>query len=66
MTDDLISGKWKQLKGKLRAQWGKLTDDDLDSARGNVQILAGKIQEYYGITRTEAERRLRELEDSQR
>jgi len=45
-----------QLKGKVRQQWGKLTDDDLDQAQGNAEMLIGKIQERYGRNREEAER----------
>lgn len=63
MNEDQSSGKWKQVKGKLREQWGKLTDDELDQARGNAEYLAGKIQEHYGTSREEARRRIRELEE---
>lgn len=62
MNEDQASGKWKQLKGKLRAQWGKLTDDELDQARGNTEYLIGKVQEHYGITREEAKRQIDEIE----
>lgn len=54
MNRDIIEGNWKQLKGKLKTQWGKLTDDDLEMIEGKRDILAGKIQERYGITRDEA------------
>jgi len=62
MNDDILSGQWKQLKGKIRAQWGKLTDDELEKGRGNSEYLVGKIQERYGATREEAEKKLRELQ----
>lgn len=58
MNQDVLTGQWNQLKGKLRRQWGKLTNDDLDIIRGDKDILIGKIQEYYGRTREEAEREL--------
>ena len=48
MNSDIIEGNWKQLKGKLKEQWGKLTDDDLDVIEGKREVLAGKIQERYG------------------
>lgn len=54
MNEDKIKGQWKQLHGKLKAQWGKLTDDDLRVANGNVEYLAGKLQERYGIARDAA------------
>jgi len=58
MNRDTLKGQWMQLKGKARQQWGKLTDDDLDKIQGNAEMLAGKIQEYYGKTREEAEKEL--------
>jgi uncharacterized protein YjbJ (UPF0337 family) len=58
MNWDRIEGNWKQLTGKAKAQWGKLTDDDLDVINGRREQLAGKIQERYGIARDEAERQV--------
>jgi uncharacterized protein YjbJ (UPF0337 family) len=46
------------LRGHVKKEWGKLTDDDLDRAQGNMDILIGKIQEKYGTTREAIERRL--------
>lgn len=56
MNSDQIEGKWKQLKGSAKEQWGKLTDDDLDQAEGKRDKLVGKIQEKYGIAKVEAEK----------
>ena len=58
MNKDIIEGKWDQLVGKAKAKWGDLTDDDLTEAKGNAQILAGKIQERYGKTKEEAEKEI--------
>ncbi len=58
MNWDRIEGNWKQIKGKAKVQWGKLTDDDLDIIAGNRQQLAGKIQERYGIAKDEAEKQV--------
>lgn len=58
MNQDIIQGKWKQLKGSIKSQWGKLTDDDLDRIEGNREKLAGLIQEHYGKTREQAHREL--------
>lgn len=58
MNEDIIKGKWKQLKGSIKAKWGDLTDDDLDIAEGNADYLAGKIQERYGRTKDEARREI--------
>lgn len=62
MSDDKIKGQWKQLAGKLKTKWGKLTDDDLKIAAGNSEYLAGKIQERYGIAKDEARKQVREFD----
>jgi uncharacterized protein YjbJ (UPF0337 family) len=62
VNEDKIKGQWKQLAGKLKTKWGKLTDDDLTVADGTSEYLAGKIQERYGIARDEAERQVREFD----
>ncbi|HEY8229051.1 MAG TPA: CsbD family protein [Rhodanobacteraceae bacterium] len=62
MNEDRIKGQWKQLNGKLKSRWGKLTDDDLQVADGNAEYLAGKLQERYGIARDEAAKQVREFE----
>ena len=51
-----LKGMWKQIKGEAKAQWGRLTDDDLDQIEGNAEKLMGKIQERYGYERDRAER----------
>lgn len=55
MNQDRIEGNWLQFKGKVKEQWGKLTDDDLDVIAGKRDQLLGRIQERHGITREEAE-----------
>lgn len=63
MNEDIIKGKWKQLKGHAKRQWGQLTDDDLDIAEGNRDYLVGKIQERTGRARDDVEREVREFEN---
>ena len=62
MNKDRLEGKWEQLKGKVQKQWGKLTDDDLDVIKGDAKVLAGKLQERYGITKEEAEKQVKDYE----
>ena len=66
MNKDQASGKWQQVKGKLKQQWGKLTDDDLTVLEGREDQLAGKIQERYGIAKEDAERQIREFKERNR
>jgi uncharacterized protein YjbJ (UPF0337 family) len=56
MNSDQLQGNWKQLKGKIKEQWGKLTDDDLTIINGRTEQLLGRLQERYGYTREQAER----------
>lgn len=62
MNNDIIQGKWKQITGRIKQQWGDLTDDDLTVAEGSRDYLAGKVQERYGCDRDEAHRQVREFE----
>jgi len=59
---DIIEGNWKQAKGKVKQQWGKLTNDDLEMVSGKRDQLVGIIQESYGMARDEAERQVQEWE----
>jgi uncharacterized protein YjbJ (UPF0337 family) len=55
---DKVSGKWTQLVGDVKKQWGSLTDDELMEINGNRDILAGKLQEKYGIAKEQANRQI--------
>jgi uncharacterized protein YjbJ (UPF0337 family) len=62
MNQDRIEGRWKQIKGKIKEQWGKLTDDDLDVIAGRRDQLLGRIQQRHGLARDEAEKQVQDLE----
>lgn len=66
INKDIVSGKVKQLKGDLMKQWGKITDDDLQSVKGDYTKLTGIIQEKYGLARAEAEKVAKQFEDVQK
>ena len=66
MNWDTIKGNWKQMKGEVKVQWGKLTDDDLTRIEGNRDRLVGSVQERYGMAKDDAERHVREWESRQR
>jgi len=63
MNWDIVAGNWKQFRGKVKAQWGNLTDDHLDVIAGKRDELVGMIQESYGITKDEAEQQIKDFED---
>jgi len=62
MNKDKAAGQWKQFKGKVKEQWGKLTDDDLTVLEGDLDQLTGRVQERYGIAKEEAERQVRDFQ----
>lgn len=66
MNEDVLQGKWKQLVGNIKQQWGKLTDDELTEIAGNRDKLLGKLQERYGYTRDQAQRELESYLERQR
>ncbi len=66
MNRDVLQGQWTQLKGKVREQWGKLTDDDFEQIQGNAEKLIGKLQERYGRNREQAEQDLDRWLEQQR
>ena len=53
---DVLTGNWKQIRGKVKQTWGKLTDNDLTRIEGRFDELAGLVQERYGYTRDKAEK----------
>jgi uncharacterized protein YjbJ (UPF0337 family) len=63
MNKDIIQGKWKEVKGKLKQQWGKLTDDEIDQMKGNYDELEGVLQKSYGYQKDEAKREIDEFID---
>lgn len=60
MNWDQIEGKWTELKGKARENWGELTDDELDQAKGNREQMVGLIQQKYGKAKEVAEKEVDE------
>ncbi len=63
MNKDELQGKWLQIRGAVKTEWGKLTNDDLDQVNGNLERLVGLVQERYGYAR---ERAAKEVEEFRR
>ena len=66
MNWDRIEGNWKQIKGSVRQQWGKLSDDQLNVIAGKRDALLGSLQESYGISKDESEKQLTEWQKRMR
>ena len=62
MNWDRVEGNWRQFRGKVKEEWGQLTDDDLDRIAGRRDQLLGRLQESYGLSRDEADRRVKNWE----
>ncbi|MBL8687700.1 MAG: CsbD family protein [Rhodospirillaceae bacterium] len=62
MNWDIAGGNWKTFKGKVKQQWGKLTDDDLTQIEGKRDELVGRLQERYGIAKDEADKQIKDWE----
>lgn len=57
----MLKSQWNQLRGKVKENWGKLTDDDLDTVKGQFDQLVGIVQEKYELTRSKAEAEVNEF-----
>ncbi len=66
MNELRIKGNWNELKGKVKEQWGRLTDDDLDQIEGESDQLIGAIQKHYGRSVDEAKREVKEWQSRDR
>jgi uncharacterized protein YjbJ (UPF0337 family) len=64
MNKMIMKGKWHQVKGSVKEQWGRLTDDDIKMFLGEGEQLVGRLQERYGYTQEQAEREVAEFLDS--
>jgi uncharacterized protein YjbJ (UPF0337 family) len=61
INQEQLGGKWDQLKGKIKQQWGQLTDDEVALYNGSQDQFFGRLKEKYGIEKEEAEKRMRDL-----
>jgi uncharacterized protein YjbJ (UPF0337 family) len=57
MNWDQLEGNWRQFKGSVKQKWGKLTDNDIEYIAGKREKFAGKLQERYGMSKEEAEKK---------
>jgi uncharacterized protein YjbJ (UPF0337 family) len=48
--------EWSETKEKIRTRFGKLTDESIESVKGNLELLKGKIQSAYGYAKDQAEK----------
>lgn len=60
-NEEVVKGKWKEIKGEIKTQWGKMTDNELDQASGNLNSIAGLIQQRYGTKKEEIQAKLHNI-----
>lgn len=58
MNEEILRGKWNEIKGEILTQWGRMTDDELNQSKGNLTSIAGLIQQRYGAKKEEVQQRL--------
>lgn len=63
MNNDMIEGKWEEVKGKIKQKWGKITDDDLLQTKGAYQEVLGILQKKYGERKEEIATELQKFFD---
>lgn len=61
LNEETIKGKWKEIKGEILTQWGKMSDDELDKSSGNMVSIAGLIQQRYGAKKEEVQEKLNNI-----
>lgn len=64
INENIVWGKWKELKGELITEWGKLTDSELEKSAGNLQSISGIIQQKYGHKEFEVDKKLKQISSS--
>lgn len=62
-NEDIIKGKWKEIKGKVKQQWGKFTDDEVAQMQGSYEELLGNVQKKYGYQKEQAKQAIDEFLD---
>jgi len=58
MNKDVVKGHWKEIKGKIRQQWGKFTDDEIAQWKGTFEELEGGLQKKYGYQKEQADKEI--------
>jgi len=61
INEEILKGKWNEIKGEIRTQWGKMTDDELEKSKGNLTSITGIIQQRYGSKKEEVEKNLEKI-----
>jgi uncharacterized protein YjbJ (UPF0337 family) len=58
LNNNIAGGNWNELKGRIRSAWGRLTDDELETSKGDVTAVTGLIQQKYGSLQEDTRQKL--------
>jgi len=61
LNEETLKGKWTEIKGEIKTQWGKMTDDELEKTSGNLVSIIGLIQQRYGAKKEEIQERMGQI-----
>lgn len=61
LNEEVLKGKWNEIKGEIRTHWGKMSDDELEKSSGNITSIAGLIQQRYGMKKEEVQEKLNKI-----
>ncbi len=61
INENITGGNWTELKGRILSAWGKLTNDELDTTKGDAMVIAGLVQQKYGMAQEEARKKINDL-----
>ncbi|MEO8402524.1 MAG: CsbD family protein, partial [Gammaproteobacteria bacterium] len=63
INQDIVKGKWKEIKGGIKQKWGKFTDDEVAQMQGSYEELLGNVQKKYGYQKEQAKQEIDEFLD---
>lgn len=58
INENIVKGKWLEIKGEVQKNWGKLTDDELEKTKGDMKAIGGLIQQRYGEAQKDYNKKL--------
>jgi uncharacterized protein YjbJ (UPF0337 family) len=61
INQDMVSGKWREIKGEVQKAWGKLTSDEIEETKGDVNAIAGLVQQKYGESKDQFEKKFSKI-----
>lgn len=61
INQDVVKGKWLEIKGEVQKAWGKLTSDEIEKSKGDIKSIAGLVQQRYGENKEVFEKKFSDI-----